>query len=87
MYSLRLNCLLWVVLDTSRSGFLGTTRIDDAQLDIEWDIIPASSSCLSSWSTKSWYFSRTEYSLHAIGGLSVGISNSIRLVLPMSVAD
>ena len=60
MHSLRLNCLVSLVFDAFRSGFLGTTKIGDAQLDIEPDIMPASSNCLISWSMKSQYFRGTK---------------------------
>ena len=55
MHNLRLNYLLSVVLDTFRSGFFDTTKIGNAQFDIEWYIILTSSSCLISWSLQSQY--------------------------------
>ena len=48
MHNQRLNCLSLVVLGTFGLGFLGTTKIGEAQLDIEQDIMPMSYNCLIS---------------------------------------
>ena len=50
------------------------------------EMMPASSSCLISWSTNAWYFCITVYGLDAIGGPSVVMSSLIKLVLPISTA-
>ena len=57
-----------------------------AQLLMLHEMMPASSSCLISWSMNSQYFGGTLYSLDAIGGPSVGMYSSIKLVLPISIA-
>ena len=68
------------------SSFLGTTNLGLTHLLILWDIMPTSPSCLISWSTNSQYFSGMVYGFNVIGVLSVLISSSIRLVLPIYVA-
>ena len=77
MHNLRLNLLfllvLALVLYSMSSSFLG--------------MILASSNYLISWSTISLYFKGNVYGFETICGPSVRISSSIKLVLPMSVAD
>ena len=60
MHSLRMNCLESLGFDFFRSGFLGMIKIGDAQLDIEENIMPATSNCLISWSIKSQYLRGNE---------------------------
>ena len=49
-------------------------------------MLPAFSRCLITWSTNSQYLSGYVYGFEAIGGPSVRMSNSMKLVLPISVA-
>ena len=89
MHSCRLNFLFVLpevlLLVSTCSSFLGTTRIGLAQLLMLLDIMPASSNCLISWSRNSQYFKGMVKGMEGIGEPSVGMSNSIRLVLPISI--
>ena len=87
---MRLNLLfllvLVLVLESMRYFFLGTTSMGLAQLLILLEMIPASLSCLISWSTNSLYFKGIVFGFEVISGPSVGISSSIKLVLALFVA-
>ena len=86
MHSCRLKLVLPCdLLVSMQSCFLGTTRIGLAQSLILHEMMPASSSCLILSSMNLWYFSRTVYGLDMISGPSVGMSNLIKLVLPISI--
>ena len=63
------------------------TSMGLAQSLILLEMIPASLSCLISCSTNPIYFNGTVYGLDATSRPLVGISNSVRWVLPMSTAD
>ena len=89
MHSCRLNLPLLLpceLLVSMQSCFLHTTRIVLARLLMLCKMMPASSSCLISWSVNLWHFSSTVYSLNVIGGPSMGMSSLIKLVLPISIA-
>ena len=69
------------------SSFFGMTSMGLAQSVMLLEMIPAFSSCLISCFTNSLYFNGMVYRLDANGRPSVRMSNSIRLVLPMSAVD
>ena len=88
MHSHRLNLPLLLPCRLSmstQSCFLGTTSIGLAKLLILHEMMPTFSSCFISWSTNSQYFSGTVHVIDVTGGPCTGMSNSIRLVLPISV--
>ena len=68
------------------TSFFGKTSMGLAQSLILLEMIPASLSCLFSCSTNSLYLNGTVYGLDATGRPTMGMSNSIRLVLLMSTA-
>ena len=93
-HNLRLNLfllLLVVVLGLlefpAHSSSFGTTGIGLAQSLKLLEIIPTSSSCFTLWSTNLLCFKGTVLGFGATGGPSVRMSSSIKLVLPISVAD